>query len=71
MDGYAKHSIYKTKLPKKCVIVMGSEGDGLRRLTSQNCDDTVKLPMNPNVESLNVSNACAITLYEWNRQHLS
>ena len=71
LDGYAKHSIYQTKLPKKCVIVMGSEGDGLRRLTSENCDDTVKLPMNPNVESLNVSNACAITLYEWNRQHLS
>ena len=48
---------------------MGSEGDGLRRLTSENCDDTVKLPMNPSVESLNVSNACAIALYEWNRQH--
>ncbi len=71
LDGYAKHSVYQTKLPKKCVIVMGSEGDGLRRLTSENCDDTVKLPMNPSVESLNVSNACAIALYEWNRQHLS
>lgn len=71
LDGYAKHSVYQTKLPKKCVIVMGSEGDGLRRLTSENCDDTVKLPMNPAVESLNVSNACAIALYEWNRQHLS
>lgn len=71
LDGYAKHSIYQTKLPKKAVIVMGSEGDGLRRLTSEKCDDTVKLPMNPKVESLNVSNACAVTLYEWNRQHLS
>lgn len=69
LDGYANHSIYQTKLPAKCIIVMGSEGDGLRRLTAENCDDTVKLPMNPNVESLNVSNACAITLYEWNRQH--
>ena len=71
LDGYAKHSVYQTKLPKKCVVVMGSEGDGLRRLTAENCDDTVKLPMNPKVESLNVSNACAIALYEWNRQHLS
>ncbi len=71
LDGYAKHSIYQTKLPKKAVIVMGSEGDGLRRLTAEKCDDTVKLPMNPKVESLNVSNACAVTLYEWNRQHLS
>ena len=50
---------------------MGSEGDGLRRLTAEKCDDTVKLPMNQKVESLNVSNACAVTLYEWNRQHLS
>lgn len=71
LDGYAKQSVYQTKLPKKCVIVMGSEGDGLRRLTSESCDGTVKLPMNPAVESLNVSNACAIALYEWNRQHLS
>lgn len=71
LDGYASHSIYQTKLPKKCVVVMGSEGDGIRRLTAENCDDTVKLPMNPAVESLNVSNACAITLYEWNRQYCS
>lgn len=71
LDGYAKRSIYETTLPKKAVIVMGSEGDGLRRLTAEKCDDTVKLPMNPKVESLNVSNACAVTLYEWNRQHLS
>lgn len=69
LDGYATHTIYETKLPSKCVVVMGSEGSGLRRLTAQNCDDTVKLPMNSAVESLNVSNACAITLYEWNRQY--
>ncbi len=68
LDGYASHSIYETKLPDKCVIIMGSEGDGLRRLTAEKCDDTVKLPMDTRVESLNVSNACAITLYEWNRQ---
>lgn len=70
LDGYAPHSIFEEKLPQKCVIVMGSEGAGLRRLTAQNCDSTVSLPINPAVESLNVSNACAITLYEWNRQHL-
>ncbi len=68
-DGTASHSVYETKLPSKCALVLGSEGFGLRRLTAQNCDDTVKLPMNPQVESLNVSNACAIALYEWNRQH--
>lgn len=69
LDGYAKQSIYETKLPKKCILVMGSEGEGMRRLTQEACDITVKLPMNPKVESLNVSNACAVSLYEWNRQY--
>lgn len=69
LDGYATHSVYETKLPNKCVIVMGSEGSGLRRLTAEKCDDLIKLPMDTRVESLNVSNACAVTLYEWNRQH--
>lgn len=67
MDGYAEKSIGEDKLPSKCVIVMGSEGDGMRRLTAENCDYTVKLPMSRVVESLNVSNACAIALYEWQR----
>lgn len=71
LDGYADHTIYQTHLPQKCALVMGSEGEGLRRLTAENCDDTVKLPMDERVESLNVSNACAVTLYEWNRQHFS
>lgn len=67
MDGYAEKSIGEDKMPAKCVIVMGSEGDGMRRLTAENCDYTVKLPMSGAVESLNVSNACAIALYEWQR----
>lgn len=67
MDGYAKKTISDSKLPSKCVFVMGSEGDGMRRLTSENCDYMTKLPMNSRIESLNVSNACAIALYEWNR----
>ena len=69
MDGYAKKTLSEDKLPSKCAIVMGSEGDGLRRLTAENCDYMVKLSMNPKIESLNVSNACAIALYEWNRLH--
>ena len=71
LDGYADQSISKTKLPKKCAFVMGAEGDGMRRLTRENCDYCVKLPMNPNIESLNVSNAAALTLYEFRRQHSS
>jgi 23S rRNA (guanosine2251-2'-O)-methyltransferase len=70
MDGYAKKEMGEDKLPQKCVIVMGSEGEGMRRLTSENCDYAVKLPIARTVESLNVSNACAIALYEWSRIHL-
>ena len=69
LDGYAEQSIAQTKLPNKCAFVMGSEGDGMRRLTRENCDYCVKLPMNPDIESLNVSNAAALTLYEFRRQH--
>ena len=69
LDGYAKESISGAKLPQKCAFVMGSEGDGMRRLTQENCDYSVKLPMNPVIESLNVSNAAALTLYEFRRQY--
>jgi 23S rRNA (guanosine2251-2'-O)-methyltransferase len=55
-------------LPKKCVLVFGSEGKGLRHLTKKECDTLVSIPMKfnkeYNVESLNVSNACSIALYE-------
>ena len=67
MDGYAKKEMGEDRLPQKCALVMGSEGEGMRRLTAENCDYMVKLPIARTVESLNVSNACTIALYEWNR----
>jgi len=66
LDGYAKDYINDHKLPQKCVMILGAE-DGMRRLTMENCDMVVKLPMNPAIESLNVSNAAAVAMYEWNR----
>ena len=55
-------------LPKKCVLVFGSEGKGLRHLTKKECDTLVSIPMKSNkeynIESLNVANACSIALYE-------
>ena len=69
LDGYAEQSITTVKLPQRCAFVMGSEGSGMRRLTKETCDYSVKLPMNPAIESLNVSNAAALTLYEFRRQH--
>ncbi|MFI4955474.1 MAG: 23S rRNA (guanosine(2251)-2'-O)-methyltransferase RlmB [Gammaproteobacteria bacterium] len=64
LDGYAKDYIATAKQFDKVVIVLGSEGDGLRRLTKENCDLLVKISISSKVESLNVSNATAITLYE-------
>ena len=64
MDGTAKQTIREAKPDNKTAIVMGAEGAGLRRLTAEKCDLLVKLPMNENMESLNVSNAAAIALYE-------
>lgn len=68
LDGYADSVMHETDLPEKCVLVMGAEGSGLRRLTAENCDLTVKLRISEKMESLNVSNAAAVALYECSLQ---
>ncbi|MFM1759908.1 MAG: hypothetical protein RLY75_1179, partial [Pseudomonadota bacterium] len=52
-------------------IVMGAEGEGMRRLTRETCDELVRIPMMGVVESLNVSVASGVCLYEALRQRLS
>ena len=68
LDGNATQELSKIDLSGKIAIVMGSEGKGLRDLVSKNCDFTAKLPMCGQVESLNVSVATGISLYEVLRQ---
>ncbi|MCF6767188.1 23S rRNA (guanosine(2251)-2'-O)-methyltransferase RlmB [Thiotrichales bacterium 19S11-10] len=68
MAGEAKDSLYEHDLNIPLGLIMGSEGDGLRRLTRETCDYLVKLPMLGQVESLNVSVATGIALYEILRQ---
>jgi 23S rRNA (guanosine2251-2'-O)-methyltransferase len=46
------------------VVVLGGEGRGLRRLVAERCDDLVRLPLRGRIESLNVSAAAAIIVYE-------
>ncbi|NVJ57985.1 MAG: 23S rRNA (guanosine(2251)-2'-O)-methyltransferase RlmB, partial [Vibrionaceae bacterium] len=53
--GEATHDIYQAKLTGPLAIVMGAEGDGMRRLTRETCDDLIKIPMAGSVSSLNVS----------------
>tara|TARA_B100001123_G_scaffold192426_1_gene219514 strand:- start:1911 stop:2609 length:699 start_codon:yes stop_codon:yes gene_type:complete len=64
MDGAAKAPISAARDYEKCVLVLGAEGSGMRRLTAENCDILVKIPMQETMESLNVSNAAAIAFYE-------
>jgi 23S rRNA (guanosine2251-2'-O)-methyltransferase len=66
--GEASQSLYRTDLTGPLAIVMGGEGKGLRRLTREQCDLLVSLPMSGTVESLNVSVAAGVTLYEAVRQ---
>ena len=64
MDGSAEMTLDAALDGRPTVIVMGSEGDGIRRLVAEHCEVLAKIPMPGGFESLNVSNAAAIALYE-------
>lgn len=66
--GEADQSLYQTDLNGPLGMVMGAEGRGMRRLTREHCDLLVSLPMRGTVESLNVSVATGVCLYEALRQ---
>lgn len=67
-DSESPDSIFSADLIRPTAIVMGAEGQGLRRLTREKCDQLYALPMLGAVESLNVSVATGIFLYEAVRQ---
>lgn len=69
-DDSAPRTIYQEKLDGALGLVMGAEGEGLRRLTKESCDLLVSLPMMGTVESLNVSVASGVCLYEVRRRRL-
>lgn len=66
--GEADVTLYQTDLRGAVGVVMGAEGEGLRRLTRDKCDGLVKIPMRGTVESLNVSVATGVMLFEVLRQ---
>jgi 23S rRNA (guanosine2251-2'-O)-methyltransferase len=69
--GEADTYLYDVDATGKTAWILGAEGDGLRRLTREKCDVLVKIPMAGRVESLNVSVASSLCLYETVRQRLS
>jgi 23S rRNA (guanosine2251-2'-O)-methyltransferase len=68
LAGEADAPIYAANLTGATVVVMGSEGKGMRRLVRESCDQLINIPMPGTVESLNVSVATGVALFEINRQ---
>ena len=67
LDGGAEQTLEQALDNRPTVLVMGSEGDGVRRLVAEHCDVMARIPMPGGFESLNVSNAAAVALYEAGR----
>jgi 23S rRNA (guanosine2251-2'-O)-methyltransferase len=70
LAGEAEAALYALDLRGNVALVLGGEADGLRRLTREHCDQLVKIPMPGDIESLNVSVAAGVTLFEAVRQRL-
>lgn len=66
--GEADHTLFQSKMTCPMALVMGAEGEGMRRLTREHCDELISIPMAGTVSSLNVSVATGICLFEAVRQ---
>lgn len=66
--GEATHTLFESKFNGPVALVMGAEGEGMRRLTREHCDELISIPMAGTVSSLNVSVATGVCLFEIVRQ---
>ncbi|MDP6926379.1 MAG: 23S rRNA (guanosine(2251)-2'-O)-methyltransferase RlmB [Rhodospirillales bacterium] len=64
LDGTGEKTLEETDLGGKTALILGAEGKGLRRLTAEKCDFLIRIPIDAQAGSLNVSAAAAIALYE-------
>ena len=71
LAGEADASLYSIHLKGNVALVLGGEADGLRRLTREHCDQLVRIPMPGEFESLNVSVATGVALFEAVRQRIA
>ena len=69
-DGAGSTSLYEVDFTGPTALVLGAEGKGIRRLTQENCDQVVSIPMLGRVDCLNVSVATGVCLYEALRQRI-
>lgn len=67
LAGDGEQSLAEAVPPGDVALVLGSEGDGIRRLVREHCEASALIPISKTMESLNVSNAAAIALYELRR----
>ncbi len=68
LEADGEKTVSAIDLKGRVAFVLGTEGEGLRRLVRESCDEIARLPINAAAESLNVSNAAAVALYERRRQ---
>ena len=71
LDGNGEGSIFSEEYTSKTAVVLGSEGSGIRKLVKENCDHLIKIPISNKIESLNISVAAGIIMYELKKQHLN
>ena len=67
--GVAQKTFDAVDFPKKIALVFGSESKGIRNITSSLCDEILKININKEIESLNVSNSAAISFYYLNKKN--
>lgn len=71
LDERGEAALNSLDLRGRACIVLGAEGEGLRRLTAEKCDRLITIPTSAALAALNVSNAAAVATYEWARQRQS
>ena len=69
-DGTAEKNYYECDYNLPTAIIMGSEGEGIKPNLRKDIDEMIRIPMNEQIESLNVSNACSVILFEARKQRI-